>query len=125
MAKNLRKFANLQFLNTVDLDLMRRLLERHAGALQGFDMAVFEGSPRKARDALRAYFQGPDGDRPESLVADLFRIAELGHARGLELLLEAARRRGLTIGAAPKSDEENEEPKQVALRCFLDQPEVF
>ncbi|HXF88000.1 MAG TPA: hypothetical protein VNK48_06590, partial [Xanthobacteraceae bacterium] len=101
MAKNLKKFANLAFLNTVDLDLMRRLLGRHAGALQGFDMAVFEGSPRKAREALRGYFQGPDGDRPESLVADLFRIAELGNARGLELLLEAARRRGLTIGAAP------------------------
>lgn len=125
MAKNLRKFANLQFLNTVDLDLMRRLLERHAAALHGFDGSVFDGGPEKTRDALRAYFQGPDGDRPESLVADLFRIAELGNARGLELLLEAARRRGVAIERASKREEEKEEPKQVALRCFLDHPEVF
>ncbi|HLI12754.1 MAG TPA: hypothetical protein VKY65_14270 [Alphaproteobacteria bacterium] len=125
MAKNLRKFANLQFLNTVDLALMRRLLERHAAALQGFDMAVFEGSPRKAREALRAYFQGPDGDRPESLIADLFRIAELGNARGLELLLEAAHRHGVTIQPTRNRDDEKSEPKQVALRCFLDHPQVF
>jgi len=125
MAKNLSKFANLQFLNTVDLDLMRRLLERHAAALHGFDGSVFDGGPEKARDALRGYFQGPDGDRPESLIADLFRIAELGNAQGLELLLEAARRRGVAIAPASKREEEKEEPKQVALRCFLDHPQVF
>lgn len=125
MAKNLRKFANLQFLNTVDLDLMRRLLERHAEALHGFDGSVFDKAPEGARAALRGYFQGPDGDRPESLVADLFRIAELGNARGLEVLLEAARRRGVAIEPASKREEEKSEPKQVALRCFLDHPEVF
>ena len=32
MAKNLKKFVNLAFLKTIDLTLMRRLLERHAGA---------------------------------------------------------------------------------------------
>jgi hypothetical protein len=29
MAKNLKKFVNPEFLNTIDLTLMRRLLERH------------------------------------------------------------------------------------------------
>ncbi len=125
MAKNLRKFANLQFLNTVDLDLMRRLLERHAEALHGFDGSVFDKAPEEARAALRGYFQGPDGDRPESLVADLFRIAELGNAQGLELLLEAARRHRVAIELTPISDDEKSEPKQVALRCFLDHPQVF
>jgi hypothetical protein len=77
MAKDLRKFANLTFLRTVDLALMRRLLKRHARALHGFDMGVFDAEPVKVRDALRAYFLGPDDRHPEGLIADLFRIAEL------------------------------------------------
>jgi len=125
MAKDLKKFANLTFLRTVDLALMRRLLKRHARALHGFDMAVFDAEPEKARDALRAYFLGPDDRHPEGLIADLFRIAELGNANGLELLLEAARRHGVTIQPTRKSDDEKSEPKQVSLRCFLDHPDVF
>lgn len=125
MAKDLKKFANLTFLRTVDLTLMRRLLKRHARALHGFDMAVFDAAPEKARDALRAYFLGPDDRHPEGLIADLFRIAELGNANGLELLLEAAGRHGVTIQPARKNDDEKAEPRQVALRCFLDHPDVF
>lgn len=125
MAKDLKKFANLTFLRTVDLDLMRRLLERHAHALHGLDMAVFGAEPEAVRAALRNYFLGPDDKHPEGLVADLFRIAELGNSNGLDLIIEGARRRGVPLRPEDESDETKLEPKQVALRFFLDHLEVF
>ena len=127
MAKNLKKFVNPRFIRTVDIALLRHLLEPHAAALQGFDMAAFDGEPAAARTALHAFFSGPDENHPEGLVADLHRIAELGDANGLRLLQEQARRRGVAIVAAndEEPDEGREDPKHVALRLFLEERDVF
>jgi hypothetical protein len=58
MAKNLRKFVNLAFLKTIDLTLMRRLLERHETQLSGLDLAVFDQKPSEVRKALQNFFAG-------------------------------------------------------------------
>ena len=127
MAKNLKKFVNPKFTRTIDLALMRRLLDRHAENLTGFDMSVFDGEPAPARDAVQAFFAGPEETYPEGLVADLHRIAELGSARGLRILQERAVRFGIVIG--PERDEDGNElrqdPKHIALAVFLDHPRLF
>ncbi len=127
MAKNLKKFVNPKFTRTIDLALMRRLLDRHAENLTGFDMSVFGGEPAPARDAVQAFFAGPEETYPEGLVADLHRIAELGSARGLRILQERAVRFGIVIG--PERDEDGNElrqdPKHIALAVFLDHPRLF
>jgi len=127
MARNRKKFANQRFIRTIDLALMRRLLDPHQATLRGLDMAVFDADPAIVRPALYAFFSGPEEHHPEGLVTDLHRIAELGDANGLRLLMEQARRRGVRIiddedGA---KDEGREDPKHVALRMFLDERELF
>ena len=127
MPANLHRFINRKFLKTIDLGLMRELLERHRSALGGFDPADLAGEEGPARDRLRALFEAAVADLPEGLVADLHRIEELGGAEGLELLLQQARRAGVTLvaaeeeGAAPA----RHDPKHVALRAYLHHPEVF
>ena len=127
MAKNLKKFANARFVRTIDLGLLRRLLERHANALTGLDLAILDDDSDAARKALLEFFLGPDENHPEGLVTDLHRIAELGDANGLRLLQDQARRRGVGIMAANDGvpDEGREDPKHVALRLFLDERELF
>ena len=97
MAKNLKKFVNPKFVRTVDLVVLRRLLDRHAENLQGLDLSRFGDDPDRTRRRVLNFFAGPEENYPEGLVADLHRIAELGNANGLQLLLEQARRRSVEI----------------------------
>lgn len=127
MARNLKKFVNPKFTKTIDLALLRRLLERHRHGLQGFDLGVFEGRAEDTRHTVHNFFAGPEEAYPEGLVADLHRIAELGNANGLRLLQEQAIRHGVVIG--PERDENGvelrQDPKHVALWVFLDHPQLF
>lgn len=128
MAKNLKKFVNPKFTRAVDLSLLRRLMERHREAFQGFDMAVFEGPPEKARKAVQEFFAGPEDGYPEGLVVDLHQIAELGDANGLQFIIEQAKHQGVSL--LPMQDEEptgeaEQDPKHVSLRVFLDHRKVF
>lgn len=129
MAKNLKKFVNPKFTRTVDLGLLSRLLERHRDALRGFDLGVFsqEAADGDARRAVQDFFAGPEENYPEGLVADLHRIAELGNAAGLEIILQQAARLGVRLSANAEENEHetHQEPKQIALRVFLDHPDVF
>jgi hypothetical protein len=127
MSNNLRKFVSPKFTRTIDPELMVRLLERHRHRLGTFDLHALRGDANAARDALETFFAGPEEHCPEGLVADLHRMAELGTAQGLRLLLAQAAR--LRIVIAPEthaSDADRRmDPKHVALRVFLDHPKVF
>ncbi len=129
MAKNLKKFVNPKFTRTVDLGLLSRLFERHRDALRGFDLGAFnqEAADGDARRAVQDFFAGPEENYPEGLVADLHRIAELGNAAGLEIILQQAARLGVRLSANAEENEHEtqQEPKQIALRVFLDHPDVF
>ena len=129
MAKNLKKFVNPKFTRTVDLGLLSRLFERHRDTLRGFDLGVFnqEAADGDARRAVQDFFAGPEENYPEGLVADLHRIAELGNAAGLEIILQQAARLGVRLSAKAEENEyeTQQEPKQIALRVFLDHPDVF
>lgn len=126
MAKNIKKFVNPKFTRTIGLEAMRRLLERHREALV-LDLSILDGDLGAARAAIQDFFAGPEDNYPEGLVADLHRIAELGDADGLRLLLDVADR--LCIAIAPERDPDGgetcQDPKHLALRVFLDFPLVF
>jgi len=128
MAKNLKKFVNLTFTRTVDLRLLHRLMQRHSEALNGFDLAVFEGPPEEARQAVQEFFAGPEDGYPEGLVIDLHQVAELGDANGLQFIIEQAKHLGVSLLQADDEDASNEakqDPKHVALRVYLDHRNVF
>jgi hypothetical protein len=127
MSNNLRKFVCPRFTRTIDPALMARLFERHRHLLGDFDLQALRGGANAARDALQAFFAGPEEHCPEGLVADLHRIAELGTAQGLRLLLAQATRLRIVIAPEAHADDSDRrmDPKHVALRVFLDQPKVF
>jgi hypothetical protein len=106
MAKNLKKFVNLAFLKTIDLTLMRRLLERHEAHLSGLDLTIFDQKPGEVRKALQNFFAGPEEGYSKGLTADLHRIAELANQTGLRLLLERAD--AAKVELIPKSETEGE-----------------
>jgi hypothetical protein len=126
---NLKKFVNPKFIRTVDLALIRTLLERHEGALSGFDITSLMGDADRARETLHAYLLGATVRYPEGLVADLHQIAELGCKAGLEQILTHARRLNVQLFDPPASDQDDaptaHDPKHVALRVFLFHREVF
>lgn len=129
MARNLKKFVNPKFTRTVDLDLLRRLLQRQAHELKGFDLSLLEAKDRaeEARQAIQDFFAGPEDSYPEGLVGDLHRIAELGNAAGLEIIIQQAARLGIQLRVQPTAGDEEtqEDPKHVALRVFLEHQELF
>lgn len=129
MAKNLKKFVNPKFTRTVDLALLLRLLERQRHDLKGLDLEALgeEEKAEEVRQAIQDFFAGPEDNYPEGLVADLHRITELGNAAGLELIVQQAARLGVQLRADAEDDEQEsqEDPKHVALRVFLDHPDVF
>lgn len=127
MAKDLKKFVNAKFLRSIDLGLLRRLFERQPEGSRGLDLALFDQDEPTAREAIQAFFAGPEDRYPAGVVADLHRIAELGDQNGLRLLQEQARRRSIDFVAPPAEGEETHplDPKHVALLAFLDYESVF
>ena len=127
MAKNLKKFVNPKFTRTVDPGLIARLVERHQHVMRGFDFDALRGDPDVAREKFQAFFTRGEEHYAKGLIADLHRIAELGDADGLRLVLDQAARLGVEIKPESDSDggERKQDPKHVALRVFLDHPAVF
>ena len=127
MSKNLRKFVNPSFVRTIDLPLLGRLLQRHRERIRGLDLSILDGDEKDARQALLDFFAGPEENYSEGLIADLHRIAELGDQNGLEILLRRADADGVVLVPAEETEGEglHLNPKHVALRAFLDHPQVF
>lgn len=128
MGKNLKKFVNPKFINTIDINLIRRLMKRHDEDLHGFDLSVFDQQEAMARKAIVEFLAGPEVGYPDGLIADLHRIAEIGDAQGLQIILENAARHQvslLPVDEAGQTIETPQDPKHVALRVFLDHPEIF
>lgn len=121
MPRPLKPFIDLRFLRCVDLDLIGRLLDRHAGALQGFDPAVLTGPEDEARAAIEALLGG--ARIPDGLAADLHRIAALGDAAGWRMVRAQAARLGVSLTMDPMA--RRLDPRHAVLLTFLDHPAVF
>lgn len=130
MAGNLKKFVNPKFIKTIDMPLMKSLLSRHEGNFKGFSLDMLDQDEQAAREALQTFLAGAEDTYPEGLRGDLHRIAELGDMRGLEIILAQAERQGIDLFPELKTgdlDAPNKahDPKQIAVRVFLDHPELF
>jgi hypothetical protein len=73
---------------------------------------------------------GAEESYPEGLRGDLHRIAELGDARGLEIIQTQAKRQGIDLFPDMKTGDEDapnkaHEPKHIAVRVFLEHPDLF
>ena len=130
MAGNLKKFVNPRFIKTIDLALMKPLLARHEGSYKSFSVDLLDQDEDAAREALEKLLTGAEESYPEGLRGDLHRIAELGDARGLEIIQTQAKRQGIDLfpdmktgdGDAPNKAHD---PKHIAVRVFLEHPDLF
>jgi len=130
VAGNLKKFVNPRFIKTIDLALMKSLLARHEGKYEGFSLDLLDQDENTARDALQNLLTGSEDSYPEGLRGDLHRIAELGDGRGLEVIQTQADRQGICLFPELKTGDEDtpnkaHDPKHIAVRAFLEHPELF
>lgn len=121
---------NPRFIKTVDLDLVKRLLARHADQLEGFTLDLLDQDEADARSALADLFAGPEEGHPEGLRGDLHRIAELGTGRGLEIIQAEAQRAGIDLFPEMRTADDGaanaaHDPKHIALRVFLEHSDLF
>jgi hypothetical protein len=128
MRRDLQKFAAKTFFHTVDLRLLRTLLERHAAHL-GDVLDYFTcRSEATTRNVLLAYFSNQREAFPTGLLNDLYRLARLSTDVGFGVLRELAdEARVPLLPPEPWSYAERARltPRHVALRALIDFPDVF
>jgi hypothetical protein len=128
MAKNVKKFVNRQFIRTVDLDLLGRLLKLHVDRLS-FDFDGLSRDDKERREALFEFFRSADESFPSQLLDALHEILVLSNPNGVRILREQADRAGVEL--IPATEIEGEEggrhltPRHIALRAYLDRPAIF
>jgi hypothetical protein len=57
MAKNVKKFVNRDFAKTVDLDLLKRLIDPYAATIQ-LDWNALPADEKDRREAIFEFFRG-------------------------------------------------------------------
>ena len=128
MAKNIRKFVNREFARTVELDLLRRLLEPYRSKLN-FDFATLPKDEKNRREALFEFFRMADESFPSEFQDALHCIMVLSNPNGLRILQEQADRVGVRL--IPEQEIRGEDdgrhltPRHVALRAYLDHRAIF
>lgn len=128
MRKSVKKFVSREFVKTVDLDLLKRLIDRfNAAASLHWDELPENDNER--REAIYELFRGADDAFPKELLDALHRIMTLSNPTGARLLHERAEVHGVKL--IPSEEIENADdgrhltPRHIALRAFLDQHEIF
>ncbi len=64
MAKNVKKFVNRDFAKTVDLDLLKRLIDPYASTIH-LDWSALPADEKEKREAIFEFFRGTDETFPE------------------------------------------------------------
>lgn len=128
MAKNVRNFVNRAFMRTVDLGLLRELLEPYETAI-GLAWDALPADAAKRRNALFELFKN-DGDKfPDALLDALHCILILSNSNGQRALEETAARHGVQL--VPEADVDAPDdgrsmtPRHLALIAYLHHREVF
>jgi hypothetical protein len=124
MAKNVKKFVNRDFAKTVDLDLLKRLLDPYGASIQ-FDWNALPTDEKERREAIFEFFRGTDETFPAELLDALHKIMVLSNENGARLLHELAELAGLTIIPPDEADSKVITPRHLALRAYLEHRAVF
>jgi len=125
--RDVKRFASKKFISTVDLDLLRRFLEAYRKQIS-LDIDALCEDNEKTRALLFDYFVKADEHYPPQMLDDLHRIAELSTEAGARHLRHRAELAVVEI--IPAHELENDDglqfnPRYLALRAFLDQPDIF
>jgi hypothetical protein len=128
MNREMQQFTAKTFFRTVELRLLRQLLERHEGRLQR-SWGYFECPDEiTTRHALLTFFIESRETFPRELLDDLHRINMLSTDGGREILFELANEVGTAL-CPPEPWSHYEEarltPRHIALKVFIDYPGVF
>lgn len=128
MKKSIKKFVSREFVKTVDLELLRRLIDKFDAAEQlGWENLPEED--RERREAIYELFRGADETFPKKLLDALHRIMMLSNPTGVRLLHERAEAAGIKLIPDEELEDENDgrhlTPRHIALRAFLDHQEIF
>jgi hypothetical protein len=128
MAKSVKKFASKGFFQTVDLDLLERLLEPYSDLLP-FALADLPEDDKERRRALYEHFLTIDENFPDQLLDALHCILQLSDRQGLQCLRERADLAGVELVPIEETKSEHDgrhlHPQHVALRAYLDHREIF
>jgi hypothetical protein len=128
MAKSVKKFASKGFFQTVDLDLLERLLEPDAEGLP-FALSDLPQDEKERRRALYEHFLGVDESFPDELLDALHCILQLSDKQGLQCLRERADLAGVQLVLQEEVQGEHDgrhlHPQHVALLAYLDHRELF
>lgn len=128
MAKNVRNFVNRAFMRTVDLGLLRELLEPYAAAID-LTWDALPADDAERRNTLFELFKN-EGDRfPDALLDALHCILILSNANGQRALEETAARHGVQL--VPEADVDAPDdgrsltPRHLALIAYLHHRKIF
>jgi hypothetical protein len=124
MAKNVKKFVNRDFAKTVDLDLLKRLIDPYASTIH-LDWNALPADEKERREAIFEFFRGTDETFPAELLDALHKIMVLSNENGARLLHEQADLAGVAIIPPDEADAKIVTPRHLALRAFLDHRAVF
>ncbi len=128
MAKNVKKFVNRQFIRTVDLALLERLVEPYAGVL-AFEFDRLPQGDKERRETLFEFFRSADESFPSQLLDALHCILVLSSPNGMRVLQEEADREGIELIPASETSGTNDgrhlTPRHIALRAYLDHRDLF
>lgn len=127
MAKNVKKFVNREFAKTVDLGLLKRLLDPYSSKI-AFNLDALPANEDDKREAIFEFFRGTDERFPADLLDALHKIMVLSDSPGMRLLQEQADLAGVNL--VPKQEIEESDgrhltPRHLALRAYLDHRAVF
>ena len=128
MKKSIKKFVSREFVKTVDLELLKRLIDKFDAA-EKLKWADLPEEDRERREEIYEIFRGADETFPKKLLDALHRIMMLSNPTGARLLHERAEAAGIKLIPDEELKDENDgrhlTPRHIALRAFLDHQEIF
>lgn len=128
MAKNVRNFVNRAFMRSVDLGLLRDLLEPYAAAI-GLTWDALPADDAERRNTLFELFKNGGDKFPDALLDALHCILILSNANGQRALEETAARYGVQL--VPEADVDAPDdgrsitPRHWALIAYLHHRTIF
>lgn len=128
MKKSIKKFVSREFIKTVDLNLLKRLIDMF-GVVDKVGWDSLPADDRERREAIYELFRGADDVFPKDMLDALHRIMILSNPTGARLLQERAGLEGTELIPADELNDEQDgrhlTPRHIALRAFLDHRDVF
>src|SRR5690554_4195840 len=118
MRKSVKKFVSREFVRTVDLRLLGRLIDKF-GARADLKWDELPEDDRERREAIYELLRSADEAFPKELLDALHRIMTLSNPTGVRLLHERAEAAGVKLIPSDELEDENDgrhlTPRHIAL----------